>query len=432
MGWTYPGHFSYNFLPRRPKKGDRNMKEKKRIGHDDRINIQAAIAKGWTLAQTAKLLSKPRSTVYREILGNLTHKDCRHSCSHCKKGCPRSERPPYRNGECPLFEARECERWKSWPYCCNGCPEAQFCSDRKRYYDCVDADALSVRKRHEPRVYKGISDEEIAKMDSIVSEGVLKGQSLHHIHESDDALKAICCERTVRRYVYAGYLSVKAHQLPRYVRFSHKYDHSERKPVNVARMLGRTYSDYRRFVESHPEANLWQYDSVEGKAADRKAILTITYPEFRFQFGYLISKGNAQSVLRKLKALSKLLGADYADAFECNLSDNGPEFARFHEIEEWGVRAFFTNPYRSTDKASCERNHELIRYVIPKGRSLDGLTQAKVELLFSHINSYVRGSNENRTPYELMLARFGEGFMEAIGVKRIPAKEVLLKPSLLK
>ena len=25
------------------------MKEKKRIGHDDRINIQAAIAKGWTL-----------------------------------------------------------------------------------------------------------------------------------------------------------------------------------------------------------------------------------------------------------------------------------------------------------------------------------------------------------------------------------------------
>ena len=44
----------------------------------------------------------------------------------------------------------------------------------------------------------------------------------------------------------------------------------------------------------------------------------------------------------------------------------------------------------------------------------------------------MRGSNENRTPYELMLARFGEGFMEAIGVKRIPAKDVLLKPSLLK
>ena len=86
----------------------------------------------------------------------------------------------------------------------------------------------------------------------------------------------------------------------------------------------------------------------------------------------------------------------------------------------------------STDKASCERNHEFIRYVIPKGRSLDGLTQEKVGLLFSHINSYVRGSNENRTPYDLLAARFGEGFMEAIGIRRIPPKEVHLKPSLLK
>ena len=56
----------------------------------------------------------------------------------------------------------------------------------------------------------------------------------------------------------------------------------------------------------------------------------------------------------------------------------------------------------------------------------------KADEFFSHINSYVRGSNENRTPYERMLARFGDGFMEAIGVKRIPGKEVLLKPSLLK
>ena len=172
------------------------MKEKKRLGHDDRINLQAAIAKGWTLAQTAKLLSKSRSTVCREILGNLTYKDCRHSCSHCEKGCPRSERPPYRNGRCPLFEARGCGRWKAWPYCCNGCPESQYCADRKRYYDCVDADALSIRNRHAPRTYKGISDEAIAKMDSTVSEGVLKGQSLHHIFESDASLKAICCERT--------------------------------------------------------------------------------------------------------------------------------------------------------------------------------------------------------------------------------------------
>ena len=309
------------------------MKEKKRLGHDGRINLQAAIAKGLTLAQAARLLGKSRSTVYREIANNAAVKDCRHTCSHCAKSCAASQRPAFRNGRCPLFAARGCERWKAWPYCCNGCPESQYCADRKRYYDCVGADALSIGKRHEPRTCKGISGEGVATMDRIVSEGVIKGRSLHHIRESGAALRGICCERAVRRYVYAGHLSVRAHQLPSYVRFSRRCDHSEKKPVNVGRMLGRAYSDCRRFVESHPEANLRQCDSVERKGADGKAILTIAYPEFRFQFGYLISKGNAQSALRKLRLLRNLLGADYAGIFQCNPSDNGPESARFHEIE---------------------------------------------------------------------------------------------------
>ena len=137
------------------RKDKEQTKEKKRIGHDDRINLQAAIAKGLTLAQAAKLLGKSRSTIYREILNNAIVKDCRHSCSHCRKSCPQAKRPPFRHGRCPLFEARECKRWRSWPYCCNGCPESRFCADRKRFYDCVDANSLSLRKRHEPRGLQG-------------------------------------------------------------------------------------------------------------------------------------------------------------------------------------------------------------------------------------------------------------------------------------
>ena len=38
-----------------------------------------------------------------------------------------------------------------------------------------------------------------------------------------------------------------------------------------------------------PRSQLWQYGSVEGKATGKKAILTITYPEFRFQFGLLVT-----------------------------------------------------------------------------------------------------------------------------------------------
>ena len=409
---------------------------KKRLDHDDRINLQAGIAKGYSLRKIAEILGKSRSTIYREIIKNCYYKDCRHTCSHCQLNCI-DKSSHYRNGECLIFIAHECDHWKEFPFTCNGCNESQFCSHRKRYYDCVEANATSKRNRREPRVFKGLSNDDLKEIDPIITEGVKNGQSLHHIYISSSILQKKCCERTLRRYIYRGYLSVKAHQLPRYVRYSHKYDYEKKKIVNVERMLGRTFSDYKKYVEEHSDDNIFQYDSVEGKIDDKKAILTITYPEFRFQFGYLISKQNMTSVYRKIRMLQKLLGKRYEEIFQINLSDNGPEFGKFHEIEidKYGhhlCKVFFTNPYRSTDKASCERNHEFIRYVIPKGKSLDFLTQEKVELLFSHINSYVRESNKNKTPYDLMVERFGIEFMEIIGIKRISPKDICLKPSLLK
>ncbi len=378
--------------------------EKKRLERDDRINLQAGIAKGHPLARIAKALGKDRSTVYREIVSNCTCRDCRHTCAHCKKGCPAPERASkFALGRCEDFAARTRGRWRRFPCTCSGCPEARHCTDRKRYCDCIEAEDSSQRGRREPRTYAGI-----------------------------------CCERTVRRYLYRGFLSAKAHELPRYVRYQHKYDYAEkRKVVNVGRMFGRTFGDYLKHVAGNPGGNVWQYDSVEGKVGDRKAILTITYPEFRFQFGILIAKQSAPSVLRKIRKLQKLLGERYWGIFQVNLSDNGVEFGRFHEIEGPAgggsrCRVFFTNPYKATDKAGCERNHELVRYVIPKGVSLDSLTQGKVSLLFPRINSYARESNQNKTPYDLMVGRFGAEFMEAIGIKRVRAADVCLKPSLLK
>ena len=409
---------------------------KERLLLDNRINLQAAIAKGYSLEECAVLLHKSRSTIYREVINNCYYKDCRHTCSHCSNHC--STRPVFIRGECPKFVAYRCNRWKHFPYTCNGCKETVICSHLKRYYDCCEADQTSKRKRIEPRTYKKICLNDLIIIDEILIHGIKQnGQSLHHVYESNPILKDICSERTLRRYIYKGYMKVKSHELPRYVRYSHKYNYSKRNIVNVSRMLGRTYSDYLDYVKDKPFINIWQYDSVEGKIDDKKSVLTITYPETRFQFGYLISKQNSKSVFAKIRKLQKLLKDKYQFIFEVNLSDNGPEFSIFHELENDEnnrplVKMFFTDPYRSTDKASCERNHEFIRYIIPKGKSLDFLTQEKVNLMFSHINSYVRLSNKNKTPYELTLTKFGEEFMNIIGIKKISRRDVCLKPILVR
>lgn len=129
----------------------------------------------------------------------------------------------------------------------------------------------------------------------------------------------------------------------------------------------------------------------------------------------------------------------FYEIFKINLCDNGSEFDYFPNIEtdqsgESRCKTFYTRSYRTNDKAECERNHEYIRFVIPKGVSLDDLNlrQEKINLSFSNINSYVRKYLNNKTPYELFVERFGLDFVSLLGVSRIDARNVNLKPNLIK
>ena len=229
---------------------------------------------------------------------------------------------------------------------------------------------------------------------------------------------------------------MKAFDLPRYVRFEHRSQYAvvrENKVANIERMYQRTFTDFTRYTKAHPDLSVVQYDSVIGKIDDKQANLTITFPKERFQFGRIIKKGDPTSVQGVMNWLFVSIGYEKAkEIFAINLADNGVEFSYFHKLEQHNVRVYFTNPYRSTDKAGCERNHEFIRYIISKGKTLNNLTQDDLNLMFSHINSYVRESNQNKTPYELIIERFGPEFLRIIGINRIEPNDVILRPKLLK
>lgn len=62
----------------------------------------------------------------------------------------------------------------------------------------------------------------------------------------------------------------------------------------------------------------------------------------------------------------------------------------------------------SWQKPHVERNHEFIRLIRPKGASFDDLTQEKVGLMMSHINSYVRPSLGGRSPFEVFAFLHGQ------------------------
>jgi len=414
------------------------MKRKKRLTVDDRINLQACIAKNLSWKETSKVLKKNRSTIYRELKNYFTIRDGRRSCVHCVKydHCKEMGVAVHQgiNHEC--FEPAHCSKLSHFPFVCNNCENKGKCNREKRYYDCINAENRSRGNRVGTRKHKRISEEDIGTIDETVSPLIFKGQSIHHIYETNPILKTICCERTIRRLVYDRRLEAKAHDLVRYSRFPHKAKrlvHDDRSLKNIERLFKRTYTDLQRYLKNHPEARVVQFDSVIGKREDRYAILTITFPKERFQFGLRILKSDPDSVYSKLHGLFSKLGYGKTKRlFPILLADNGVEFSTFHNLEKFDVKVYFTNPYRSTDKAECERNHEFIRYIIPKGKTLDGLTQEDINLMFSHINSYIRESNQNKTPFELVKERFGSEFLELIGIKHVEPNDVVLKPKLLK
>jgi IS30 family transposase len=121
------------------------------------------------------------------------------------------------------------------------------------------------------------------------------------------------------------------------------------------------------------------------------------------------------------------------------LTDRGTEFSDPTALETDGqglpsTRIFYCEPNRSDQKGHCENNHEQIRCVIPKGTSFSsiGLDQRKVHLMFFHIGSKKRQSLGGRSPFEVFSFLFGQGILGKLGLREIPATEVLLKPSLLK
>lgn len=385
------------------------MKKRKTYRHlslDDRMIIQACIHDHQNMTQIASRLGVHKSTVSREIKRHLLIK--------------------------PGYSFDHCSRLNHIGLC-NGCQYRGQCAKEHYFYNFVEAHKQAETTSKLAYSRSKLLPQQVHLIDSIVTEGIHLGQSLHHIYVSNPVLAKFCVERTIRRLCYRGDLTAKPHELRRYVVYKHTYKKSpqESQLRDIRILIGRTFKDYLHYVAHHKKMPVVQYDSVIGKRDDKQAILSIFFPTSNFQFGFLIKKGNPTSVIKRLMSLFQQLGEDLVrQIFPINLCDNGVEFSCFNEIEilndQQVVRTFFTTPYRSTDKAECERNHEFIRYVYPKGKSLNHITQEDLNDVFSNINSYVREGKGNKTPYDLVKQRFGQAFLDIIGIRRIPNKKVKL------
>jgi IS30 family transposase len=168
-------------------------------------------------------------------------------------------------------------------------------------------------------------------------------------------------------------------------------------------------------------------------------IQTFIFENTGFMIGILHKEKTANSMSKALNELqSKLSTEQYEKLFSLLLTDRGTEFAKPIQFEvnqdtgELKGKIFYCDPQHSSQKPHVENNHILIREILPKNIDLTFLTQEKLNLMFSHLNSTPRSSLGGKTPYEVFTFLYGNETAKKLDIRKIKKDDVHLTPSLLK
>ena len=432
----------------------------KQLTNEDRLRIYEGLNRNESLSEIGRAIGKARSTIAREIRRNRearagsytgqmrrcirkkeecpVHGACggiciRDSCWRCEKVC---------GPKCPQFAVYECQRLKEAPYVSNGCRKRARCDAETRYsYNPNGADEISRVRRSESRSGYSMDEEEVMRLNRILADGVSKGQSIHNIILSNGGEEAFgYSERTIYRYVDSCiFPDVRNIDLVRKVRYRpRKKSSSQVLKVDKKCRLGRTYEDFRSYMDLHPDTAVVQMDTVEGKKGG-PCLLTIHFTVSNLMLAFVRERNDSASVIEAINRIEDAVGSlMFHVMFPVILTDNGSEFSDPRAIEEEpsdsNVRrtlVFYCHAGASFEKGACEVNHEFIRRVIPKGSDIP-LSQQKVSLMMSHINSYAREGLNGRSPYDLFALIYGDETLQKLGIQRIPARDIILRPELLR
>ena len=241
-------------------------------------------------------------------------------------------------------------------------------------------------------------------MDKIISDGVKKGQHIYHILKTHNLDVS---SSTVYRHIRKGYLSIAPIDLARAVKFKERRK-SKLPSIPKEAKRGRSYEEFQNYLALNQLDSWLEMDTVMGRMGG-KVLLTFNLSFCNFIFARLLDNKTALEVTKHLYKIKNTLhqaDKDFCLLFPVILTDNGGEFARVDDIEmdvRGESKLFFCDPNRSDQKGRIEKNHTLIRDILPKGTSFDNLTQEDIELV-----SFT----------------YGEEIPKLLGISKIPAEDV--------
>ena len=432
------------------------MSNYNRITFKERVRIEAGIYAKKSFRQIAEELGRSPSSIIREVKQNrimvkspyAAGTDCIYPPDCKKTGLCGKERCTKHCWTCIEHDCTQycnrcishtCKKTEVTPFVCDSCSQKnkKACKYNKYYYIAEKADAKAKKVRSESREGIRLTPEELRELDEILSPLIRQGQPLSHICSTQkEAIKV--SERSIYNYIEAGELSVSNLDLRRKVKYrKRRKKQTEIKCNKFNYRQGRTYEDFLKYMEIHSNIPVIEMDTVRGLRTKEQVLLTIMFQENSVMLMLLIEDESADAVIEVFDKFTKVLGIKrFRKLFPVILTDNGRCFkdALALEYTKSGAprtKLFYCDPQASWQKPRIEKNHEFIRYIIPRGKSLKGYTQEDMTLIANHINSTIRPGLGYRSPYDLVKTEEMKKLLEVLKMYPVAADEICLSPKLL-
>ena len=392
------------------------------LSYEDRKNIEDGLNNKKSINQISIEINKSHSTILREIDRNkIYYKPSNWNNSYNDKNKDYS-----------------CNKLTKSPHVCNGCKSRSGCRKERFTYYARKADDSYRELIISCRQGINLDIEEIYNINKIITPLVKKGQTTNHLYINHPEVLNFS-KVSFYNYINKGIFEFGPLDFPRIVKYKKRKNKKRRTRQEREILIGRKYEDFIEYITKNPNLNIVEMDTVEGLMSDSKCILTLFWRKSNFMLMFLLESQTTDEVTKIFEYLQQtLLEDDYKRLFQVILTDNGHEFYDVNNIEcnhktgEYISHLFFCDPSASWQKGGIEKNHQFIRYVLPKKTTFSKLTQNDCDIIANHINSLCRKSLNSNCPFKAMLFLCDENILNTLNMYYIEPDEVQLNQNLLK
>lgn len=340
------------------KQGYEHVKER------ERYKLEVLLKSRQSMARIAQLLSRHRSTIYRE----------------------------YRRGKIRLLgeELKEKEEYR-----------ADLAQRESQKRGSQRERGLKIGRDRELEAYirKRLTQDRHSP-DAII--GGIRQQELK--------FAGMICTKTLYNYINRGFFAgISREQLWEKGRRSRRRGGKAR--ISLKNRLGRSIEERSEAINQREEYGHWEGDTVKGRHGTLSVLLTLTERRSREEYILKLEQGTQEAVKAAFDRLEEDQGENFKHKFKSITLDNGSEFLNAGVIEKScrderrnRTKVYFAHPNSAWERGTNENHNRIIRRFIPKGVDIGKYSEKAIAEIQEWMNSYPRKILDYLTPAQAAAA----------------------------